>query len=112
MGLVPPAASGTNRPMPATEVLTPPVACAARLRSSASTGSTRSSGATSAWEPDTSARGHLAFPDLTFLHLLMGSRSLAELDAFYADCIVAHRQRGALAEVLFPKQPSNLWFTF
>ncbi len=65
-----------------------------------------------AWEPDTSARGHLAFPDLTFLNLLMGSRSLAELDAFYADCIVAHQQRGALAEVLFPKQPSNLWFTF
>jgi hypothetical protein len=64
------------------------------------------------WTPDTGARGDLAFPDLSFLSLLMGHRSLQELNDFYPDCIVGNEQRGALAEVLFPKQPSSLWATY
>jgi len=64
------------------------------------------------WTPDTGARGDLAFPNLSFLSLLMGHRSLQELNDFYPDCIVGNEQRGALAEVLFPKQPSDLWATY
>jgi hypothetical protein len=49
------------------------------------------------------------FPDLTFLQLLFGYRSLADLTYAFADCFVYNRRSAALVEALFPKRPSYLW---
>jgi hypothetical protein len=65
-----------------------------------------------AWKPDTEARGHVSFPGLSFLQLLMGYRSLGELEEFYPDCMILHPERGALVEALFPTGQSNLWATY
>ncbi len=50
-----------------------------------------------------------AFPDLTFLQLLFGYRSLQELDDAFADCYAATCEARALLEALFPKQMSRVW---
>jgi hypothetical protein len=49
------------------------------------------------------------FPDLTFLQLLFGFRSLAELEAAFPDCVVRTVEARALLDALFPKTPSSLW---
>src|SRR5439155_361136 len=49
------------------------------------------------------------FPGLTFLQLLFGYRSLAELEAAFPDCVVRGQEPRALLEALFPKQPSKVW---
>ncbi len=64
------------------------------------------------WLPSTAARGHVAFPERSFLQLLMGFRSLAELERFYPDCLIWDERSGALVEALFPKQQTGLWPTF
>lgn len=51
----------------------------------------------------------VAFPNLTFLHLLMGHRSFAELNAFFADCGAKNDRSRALASALFPQRPSHVW---
>jgi len=61
------------------------------------------------WTPDTATRGDVSFPDLTFLQLLTGQRSLAELEDFLPDCLVSNENRGALIDALFPPEPSNMW---
>jgi hypothetical protein len=61
------------------------------------------------WWPDTAMEGNAAFPDLSFLQLLMGYRSLEELEHAYADCWVADDSASAVIESLFPKQPSDVW---
>jgi hypothetical protein len=48
------------------------------------------------------------FPDLTFLHLLFGHCSYAELGAMYADCGGRHRHK-LLLNALFPKHASAVW---
>jgi hypothetical protein len=48
------------------------------------------------------------FPDLTFLQLVFGYRSLAELDAAYADCFASLEGR-LLLNALFPKKASQVW---
>ena len=53
--------------------------------------------------------GAAGFPDLTFLQLLFGYRSLDELRHAYADCYVNGDVSRALLNALFPKRPSNLW---
>lgn len=50
-----------------------------------------------------------AFPDLTFLHLLCGHRTLAELEYAFADVRVRRDEARALLDALFPAQPSNVW---
>jgi hypothetical protein len=50
-----------------------------------------------------------SFPDLTFLQLLFGFRSLDELDSWYPDCRIRTNDARVLLDVLFPKQPSFLW---
>lgn len=58
--------------------------------------------------PYTSERlqeGDALFPGLTFLQLLFGYRSLAELDHAFADCYAAEEAR-ILLDILFPKRPS------
>jgi hypothetical protein len=48
------------------------------------------------------------FPDLTFLHLLFGYRSFAELQDTFADCWDASEEARVLINVLFPKQSSHI----
>ena len=49
------------------------------------------------------------FPDLTFLQLLLGYRSLQELEYAFADCRVEDDEARALLMALFPSQTSNVW---
>ena len=51
------------------------------------------------------------FPDLTFLQLLFGLRSLDELSAWYPDCSLSSPDPvvRALLLTLFPKRPSHVW---
>ena len=49
-----------------------------------------------------------AFPDLTFLHLLFGNRSLSELRHADADCFVNGDHAAPLLTALFPTKASNV----
>jgi hypothetical protein len=51
--------------------------------------------------------GDAVFPDLTFLKLLFGHRSLAELDYARADCY-ANVEAAILLDILFPRRPAHL----
>jgi hypothetical protein len=62
-----------------------------------------------AWQPSDSEDGDAAFPDLTFLQLLFGYRSVEELDHAFADCWTVGDAPRVLLEALFPQQPSDLW---
>jgi hypothetical protein len=68
--------------------------------------------AVESWLPSTEALGQAAFPERSFLQLLMGFRSLAELERFYPDCLIHDERSGALLEALFPAQQTGLWPTF
>jgi GNAT superfamily N-acetyltransferase len=61
------------------------------------------------WQPTVEKGGDAAFPDLTFLQLLVGYRSLSELRYAFADCWVGKDEARTLLEVLFPSKPSYLW---
>ena len=61
------------------------------------------------WQPTQRDDGDARFPDLTFLQLLFGYRSLEELDHAFADCWASDDRARALLAALFPKQPSNIW---
>ncbi len=50
-----------------------------------------------------------AFPGLTFLQPLFGYRSLEELRYAFADCFTEGDATATLLNILFPRQPSNLW---
>jgi hypothetical protein len=54
-------------------------------------------------------RAHALFPDLTFLQLLFGMRSIDDLGAWYPDCFVRTPESRALLDALFPRQPSFVW---
>jgi hypothetical protein len=54
-------------------------------------------------------RASAMFPDLTFLQLLFGFRSLEELEAAFPDCIVRNYEARALLTALFPKLLSDIW---
>jgi len=60
------------------------------------------------WTPTVADNGHAAFPDLTFLQLLFGYRSLAEINYAFADAYAQDHAR-MLLNVLFPKRPSLVW---
>jgi hypothetical protein len=63
-----------------------------------------------AWMPAREDDGTAAFPDLTFLQLLFGYRSLDALRRAHADCYLSNEDEApALMEALFPEQPSHLW---
>ena len=59
------------------------------------------------WKP-TDAEASAAFPNLTFLHLLFGYRTLDEVRHMYVDCWANDSAR-ALLGVLFPKKSSVIW---
>jgi hypothetical protein len=61
------------------------------------------------WAPGEDGTSAPAFPGLTFLQLLFGYRSLAELDYAFADCVVTGEVGRVLLDALFPKQASNVW---
>jgi len=63
------------------------------------------------WKPsrNNEGEGHAAFPYLTFLQLLFGYRSLAELKTAFADCWTQGDEARVLLNVLFPKKQSNPW---
>lgn len=63
------------------------------------------------WQPsrNNEGEGHAAFPNLTFLQLLFGYRSLAELKSAFADCWTQGDDARVLLNVLFPKKQSNPW---
>lgn len=62
-----------------------------------------------AWKPEPgNGSGDAAFPNLTFLQLLFGFRSIEELDYAFPDCIIGEAAWGLLG-VLFPRKPSNVW---
>ena len=60
------------------------------------------------WKPSPEEGGDAAFPDLTFLQLLFGYRTLAELRPMFVDCWANNTAR-ALLNALFPKQTSTIW---
>jgi hypothetical protein len=60
------------------------------------------------WSPSVEDSGDAAFPDLTFLQLLFGHRSLEELDHAFADCSPGEGDARILLGALFPKRPSAL----
>lgn len=61
------------------------------------------------WQPSREESGDAAFPDLSFLQLLFGYRSLEELKHAFADCWTSGDEARLLLEVLFPRQPSHIW---
>jgi GNAT superfamily N-acetyltransferase len=61
------------------------------------------------WSPSVEDSGDAAFPDLTFLQLLFGHRSLEELDHAFADCSPGEGDARILLGALFPRRPSALW---
>jgi hypothetical protein len=62
------------------------------------------------WKPEPVwGSGDAAFPDLTFLQLLFGYRSLEELKYAFADCWTKNDEVSVLLDILFPRRPSNLW---
>jgi hypothetical protein len=52
--------------------------------------------------------GDAAFPALTFLKLLFGYRSRAEIMAMFPDALVNQEQTNGLLDALFPKRPSHV----
>ena len=61
------------------------------------------------WQPSATERGHASFPDVTFLQLLSGFRSLDELNQSFPDCMIRTDDARVLLDTLFPKQGSNIW---
>ena len=63
------------------------------------------------WEEPDYETASAQFPDLTFLQLLFGYRSLDELDRSFADCYssLENPEGGQVLRALFPKKPSTIW---
>ncbi len=64
--------------------------------------------AVEAWQPSPEQEGDAAFPDLTFLQLLFGYRTLDEIKYAFPDCFAGDNAR-LMLEILFPKQLSDIW---
>ena len=62
-----------------------------------------------AWRPEHAEAGDALFPDLTFLKVLLGHRSLADVQYAWPDCIVATPTGQALLPILFPQRYAHLW---
>ena len=64
--------------------------------------------AVESWTPE-QALADAGFPDLTFLKILFGYRSLAEIRNGFPDSFARNARAAALVDALFPKQPSLVW---
>ena len=60
------------------------------------------------WNPPHPVVGNIAFPNLTFLQLVMGYHSFDELHSAYPDCWGDSISK-ALLDALFPKKWSTVW---
>jgi hypothetical protein len=61
------------------------------------------------WKPEPQGHsGHAGYPDLTFLQMLFGHRSLEELEYAFADCFHRSDEVFGLLSTLFPKLPSDI----
>jgi hypothetical protein len=61
------------------------------------------------WEPSRDVQGDAVFPDLTFLQILFGYRTLDELKYAFKDCGTDHNEADVLLNALFPKRASHFW---
>jgi hypothetical protein len=61
------------------------------------------------WTPERFEAGDALFPDLSFLPLLFGFRSLEEIQYAFPDCSTASDDARALLPILFPKRDSRVW---
>lgn len=61
------------------------------------------------WTPERIEAGDALFPDLSFLPLLFGFRSLEEIQYAFPDCSTATDDARALLPILFPKKDSRVW---
>ena len=59
-----------------------------------------------AYEPKQFFDCDVFFPDLTFLHLIFGHHTLAELNSVRSDCYAMNGETAVLLNILFPKQHS------
>jgi len=48
-------------------------------------------------------------PGLTWLQLILGYRSLDQLQEAFPDCLVRTGEARALLNALFPRSPSDIW---
>jgi hypothetical protein len=62
------------------------------------------------WTPGNEDKGSAAFPDLSFLQLVFGYRSIDELKQSHADCWYEDDERRVLLSTLFPKKASSVMF--
>ncbi len=63
-----------------------------------------------AWKPTPNKNsGDAGFPNLSFLQLVFGYRTLAELKHAFADCWTKSGQSAVLLDILFPKKASQVW---
>jgi hypothetical protein len=60
------------------------------------------------YSPERLEEGDATFPDLTFLQLLFGFRSLTALKQAYPDCLVRRDEVEVLLNILFPQQHSQV----
>ncbi len=62
------------------------------------------------WKPEPNRdSGEAGFPELTFLQLVFGYRSLTELKYAFADCWTKDDQAAVLLDILFPRRNSQVW---
>jgi GNAT superfamily N-acetyltransferase len=61
------------------------------------------------WPEPEHRQAGASFPPLTFLHLLFGHRSLAELERAFPDCRARNEEARVLLDALFPPRPSLVW---
>jgi hypothetical protein len=62
-----------------------------------------------AWKPSPEEHESAAFPGLSFLQILFGYRSLAELEQSFADCYWMDWKARTLINILFPKKLSDVF---
>ena len=60
------------------------------------------------YEPNAFYDGDVFLPDLTFLHLIFGHRTLAELNSVRKDCWAKGVEVNVLMDALFPKQSASI----
>jgi hypothetical protein len=60
------------------------------------------------YEPEDFFEGDAFLPDLTFIQLLFGYRTIEELNYARADCFWEKGEAAVLLPILFPKKPSNI----
>ena len=63
------------------------------------------------WRPDDSDdHGDAGMPRDAFVHMLLGNRTVTELEGTVADCSVNTDVGGLLLDVLFPRMPLDRWW--